>query len=362
MYSPEADIATAVVFSVLGIVVVCMRFWVRLRFQPTYVGVDDILIVFGCFLVCGMGASQIVATILGDFSQETPATPERDYVEQKFNYINTVIEKPAFGFIKLSVLFFYRRIFSVRHHFRLFNTILIWLVAAWTLAFFWTEVFVCGTDFTVQWKNRKTAPQHCIDHGTELLVFGITDLVGDIIIVVMPFFCLRQMQMTSREKLGIGIVFLLGTLSTVAAAMRLGFVAEAYSIGQMGWVPPPSTKPEPGGRKHSVSACSAIRVINPTFWTFIEVAIGVLAACLPPLGPLIRRTPSPRKAVLYARRKLSLSSTRKDNAGSNTMLAAHELERGYSRETMVERNSSKSYSYRSAPSERVVSHPEMPRH
>ena len=33
----------------------------------------------------------------------------------------------------------------------------------------------------------------------------------------------------------------------------------------------------------------------PGFWTTAEVSIGVVTACLPPLGPLIRRTPSPKQ-------------------------------------------------------------------
>ncbi|CAF9927356.1 MAG: hypothetical protein HETSPECPRED_006564 [Heterodermia speciosa] len=33
----------------------------------------------------------------------------------------------------------------------------------------------------------------------------------------------------------------------------------------------------------------------PGFWTTAEVSVGVVAACLPPLSPLIRRVPSPRQ-------------------------------------------------------------------
>ena len=33
----------------------------------------------------------------------------------------------------------------------------------------------------------------------------------------------------------------------------------------------------------------------PSFWTTAEVSVGVVAACLPPLGPLIRRVPSPKE-------------------------------------------------------------------
>lgn len=86
------------------------------------------------------------------------------------------------------------------------------LIALWTIAFFWSEVFVCGTNFTVLWKARETAAKYCDDHGPELLVFGITDVIGDILIVTMPFSPVRKLQMSRKEKWAVTAVFLLGTL------------------------------------------------------------------------------------------------------------------------------------------------------
>lgn len=43
----------------------------------------------------------------------------------------------------------------------------------------------------------------------------------------------------------------------------------------------------------------------PNFWTMAEVSIGLLAACLPPLGPLIRRIPSPLGLYTSIRHGLS---------------------------------------------------------
>lgn len=46
----------------------------------------------------------------------------------------------------------------------------------------------------------------------------------------------------------------------------------------------------------------------PTFWTTAEVSIGLLAACFPPLSPLIKRVPSPLKT--YDSIKHGLASSR----------------------------------------------------
>ena len=53
----------------------------------------------------------------------------------------------------------------------------------------------------------------------------------------------------------------------------------------------------------------------PSFWTTVEVSVSVQAACLPPLGPLIRRTPGP-KTVGSVMRKGFFSSFSLQLSGS----------------------------------------------
>ena len=60
MYGVASLIATAIVFPLLGVVAVILRFYVRLRLQPTYVGIDDWTILLSCVLVCAQGVNQII--------------------------------------------------------------------------------------------------------------------------------------------------------------------------------------------------------------------------------------------------------------------------------------------------------------
>lgn len=59
MYGVASLIVTATVLPLLGLVAVCLRFFVRLRLKSTFVGIDDWLIAFSCLLVLGQGANQI---------------------------------------------------------------------------------------------------------------------------------------------------------------------------------------------------------------------------------------------------------------------------------------------------------------
>jgi hypothetical protein len=121
-----------------------------------------------------------------------------------------VLEKPAYGFIKLSVLLFYRRIF-VTPTFRLINNIIIVLISLWALAFFFAKILVCGTNPQDQW-DKNCLTWHSADLSLMLLWFAITDVVGDIAVLAMPYPCIMKLQMSRRTKLSVSGVFLLGTL------------------------------------------------------------------------------------------------------------------------------------------------------
>ena len=64
MYSVSSLLATAIILPLLGVLAVCMRLVVRLHLRrglrDGFIGVDDWFIIAACFLVCVLGANQIV--------------------------------------------------------------------------------------------------------------------------------------------------------------------------------------------------------------------------------------------------------------------------------------------------------------
>lgn len=81
----------------------------------------------------------------------------------------------------------------------------------WTLAFWLAEIFICGTHPKALW-DGKPANVHCANQSYLLLWFAITDVLGDILILTMPYPCIRKLQMDRRRKIAISGVFMLGTL------------------------------------------------------------------------------------------------------------------------------------------------------
>ena len=63
-YSPTSIIVVSVVLPLLAFVAICLRFWVRLRVQPTYIGIDDWLILAAFVFLLGDAANLIVREYL----------------------------------------------------------------------------------------------------------------------------------------------------------------------------------------------------------------------------------------------------------------------------------------------------------
>ena len=115
-----------------------------------------------------------------------------------------MLEKFTFTFLKLSVLFLYRRIFISNDSFRIANNVLIVLTALWGLTFFLAEAVIYLDSSHVAHPGESQR--------WSLLWFSITDVLGDIAILAMPYPCIRKLQMSRKLKIGVSIVFLLGTL------------------------------------------------------------------------------------------------------------------------------------------------------
>lgn len=285
-YPPESIVAISIILPLIALGATFLHFWVRLKVQPAQLGLDDWLIVAAVVLCLGDGANLALAAIIGIQGREYEGPPPdgRAAVEATSDYAQVILEKPLYGFMKLSVLFFYRRIFSVKKGFRICNNIMIVFIILWTLAFFIAEFVVCGGKREAFWVGGKGGV--CEDRNWLHLAFSATDVVGDVLVVVMPFpFISGLLQIGPREKVAVLFIFLLGTLSTAASIVRLGFISQAVYDSN-----------HPELKKHKSGAA-------PGVWSTVEAAIGCLAANLPPLGPLIRRAPSPHKLSLSVRNR-----------------------------------------------------------
>ena len=90
----------------------------------------------------------------------------------------------AFGFTKLSVLFFYKRVFRGKT-FDVFLWAMWALVFVWVVGFFFAEVLQC-IPFSVNFRNYGNLPGQCIDVNRMVLAQAWSDVVTNVMIIVLP--------------------------------------------------------------------------------------------------------------------------------------------------------------------------------
>ena len=132
----------------------------------------------------------------------------------------SVVEKIAFGLIKISVLLAYRRIFRGRT----FNIASLGMITVCTLlavSFLFTSAFQCHVrNWSLQyldWSHRH----HCIQAEISWSGFAISDVITDLIILLIPVPVVLKLQLTLSKKISVLVVFLLGALSTAIGITRM---------------------------------------------------------------------------------------------------------------------------------------------
>ena len=93
----------------------------------------------------------------------------------------------ALTFIKLSCMFFYRRIFRVGSN-KIFDAAMVGVVVIivlWAISFFFAFTFMCGTHFNYLWTSlaneAKCAKTMMLQQG-----FAISDVITDFFVLLFP--------------------------------------------------------------------------------------------------------------------------------------------------------------------------------
>ena len=99
----------------------------------------------------------------------------------------------AYGFIKLSILYFYQRLF-VAHRQSIFNRVLgiaKAIIIGWSVSFLFAFIFNCKGDIAANWGSRNDLIHHCPDRrGLENALY-ISEFLTNIMILVLPWATVR---------------------------------------------------------------------------------------------------------------------------------------------------------------------------
>ena len=116
-----------------------------------------------------------------------------------------------YGIIKLSVLLLYRRLF-VGEIFNRYTLAMCAIIALWSLSFFFGFAFECHTNITNYWTSPATIEAHCDNTSALVLGFAVSDVLTDLMILAIPIPIVWRLHMSTRSKIGVTGIFLLGLL------------------------------------------------------------------------------------------------------------------------------------------------------
>jgi hypothetical protein len=115
-----------------------------------------------------------------------------------------VLSTFALGCVKMSVLFFYHRIFcpSRTGIARLVIIAMMVLISLWTIGFGFTVIFPCKADFGAWWGPTDVLIQKCINPFELLFALTLSDFVTDalVLIIPLPLVCALGCCMNGRDE------------------------------------------------------------------------------------------------------------------------------------------------------------------
>lgn len=248
-------------------IVIFIRFWSRalLPISPTSKVArkfwwDDwtalIAAVFNV-AVCGIGL-KLVSLGMGKHIQLVDSENFEPFF--KLLWIEYFIFDTGTAVAKSSALFFYARIFgSVNCWFKWSLWAIHFMNVGWLVGILSGVTFMCNP---IQKAWKVHLPGTCLNTGILWLGSGISSLLIDILILLLPLPMLWRLQLRLTRKLQIIVVFICGYLVVVVSIGRLVTIAQAGT---------------------SLNIDPTYKISTPVLWLGSEIAISVISVSLPSL-------------------------------------------------------------------------------
>ncbi|MCJ1310301.1 hypothetical protein MMC25_003963 [Agyrium rufum] len=258
---------------VVSVVAVGLRFWARwVRRLP--LKADDwwmmpaltfeLVLCMGNFLCAHYGQGRHRLALNIDNSQ----------VILKLNWYIAIAYLIVHFFLKLSILYLYRRLFKVNNRgFRITWWAIFVSNICSTLVFCFQRIFMCWPVDYFWRRLDMTVSGHCSStiYGV-LLSSNIVSSCLDVALLVLPLTVLRTLQISKRLKYELSCIFGIGILATVAGFFRIWTVKIANNSTDASWY----------GSELII-------------WTAVEPCIGIFTANFPVFYPALIKTPFVRR-------------------------------------------------------------------
>ena len=261
--------------------------------QSVKIGADDYTIMVAAILAVGNAIGFAFTNKYGNGRHQSSLTRHELTSYWKTLYAEEQLYGCAITAARMSILLFYRRIFATQMFRIMTNTVGVF-VLAWYIANSFTAIFQC-TPVDKAWLVEL--PGHCLNQLNFYIGIGISNVILDAVLLVLPISAVLHLQMSTKKKIAVAAVFGLGGLSLVISILRLVYLAQE----------------DLNDVTYQTEKCS---------WTVIEPAFYVLSACLPTMAPFLHQ--GSRSGKRHSRLRASLFHTKV--SPTNTEISFKEIE------------------------------------
>jgi len=306
-----------IVMPIVTTSIVAVRFNTRRR-QKLPFGIDEWLILGANITFIGIAVCFIIGVAKHVFGYTTPPLPANLVTDDEIlNYLEPAVELVGklefalqlltvvcYGFIKLSILAFYRQVFVVNKR-SAFDKIVIgfaWVVFLWTITFILIIIFPCGSHVDNNWGTASQQIAHCLVIGyTSLDGLAASDFILDLVLICLPLPMIWQLHMRTSRKAAVSGIMLLGAAALGASLTRLVLYVQTQRAAE-----------------ELIPVDFDEEITLQMYWSGLECGLAIIAACLPKLSSLVARF-SVQAAVRSVRSVFSLHSANRSQTGSSGM-------------------------------------------
>ncbi|KAF1943013.1 hypothetical protein EJ02DRAFT_502415 [Clathrospora elynae] len=183
----------------------------------------------------------------------------------RFYFIGEIAYLQGMGILKIAILLFLLAIFPDKT-FRKSVYVTIGLCVAYCITFLVATIFQC-TPVSYSWTQWDSLHEGtCNNIHLQAWMSAIINIVLDVIVMVLPLRQILNLKMNWKKKASVLSMFLVGTVVLVVSIVRLQSLIQFSNSTNISWDYVPSS-----------------------YWSILELDIGIICACMPSVRGLILR-------------------------------------------------------------------------
>ncbi|KAI4275875.1 MAG: hypothetical protein LQ337_002880 [Flavoplaca oasis] len=258
-------IGSITVLTILAVGAVILRFLARSLSNVSY-GLDDWLILFALVWECALSSVQFLGIRYGLGRHILMLDASATIPFGKIFFASTIFFHVSVATIKLSILFFYNQVFPIRKV-MISCLVLGIFTVVWLISAIVANFFACRP--LAYWWDKSIPGGHCLD--TDITVFYVSsapDIITNLAVLILPIPILWKLQMPTRRKVAVTIIFVLGSFIDSAIVGSIVRIPILHGLNRNN---------------------PTYTTVSPGIWLNVELSIGILSASLPLMRPLVSR-------------------------------------------------------------------------